>query len=421
MTRYRVVLLLLAISLVGAVLNGRPLWWSMAGAFLALIVVALIWSWLGVNWLRLSRRTITRVAQVGQILEEQFTLTNLSGLPKLWVEARDHSSLPSHHASRVVGWLPGHRFRGWRARTLCLQRGRFTLGPVTLRSGDPLGIYTREREIPNVSTILVYPPTFELRSFPQPVGYIPGGEALRRRALFVTTNAAGAREYAYGDSYNRIHWGLTAKRNKLIVKEFDLDPMSEIWICLDLQRGAHVGEIENIDMTRDTALELDLSAYALPPSTEEYAVAIAATVARHFVHQERSVGFSTYPNGDHREALPADRGERQLNKIMETLAVAHAEGAIPFARALRAEGAFFPRGATVVTISASPDIDWATGVQQLIRSGNRVVAIVVDGESFGGEHAMADIIGALAEAGAVVRVVRKGEPIAGAIERATVL
>ena len=32
-------------------------------------------------------------------------------------------------------------------------------------------------------------------------------------------------------------------------------------------RDAHVGRIENIDMTRDTALEVDLS-YQLPPSTE---------------------------------------------------------------------------------------------------------------------------------------------------------
>lgn len=419
MTRYRVFLILFAVTLIGAFGSGRPLWWSMAGTLAALLAAALVWSWLGVNWLRVARRTITRVAQVGQILEEQFTLTNLSSLPKLWVEVRDLSTLPAHRASRVVGWLPGHRFRGWRARTLCLQRGRFTLGPITVRSGDPLGIYTRQRDIPAVRTILVYPPTFELRQFPQPMGYIPGGEALRRRAQFVTTNAAGAREYAYGDSYNRIHWGLSAKRNKLIVKEFDLDPMSEIWLVLDLEQGAHVGRIENVDMTRDTALSVDLS-YALPPSTEEYAVSIAATVARHFVNQGRSVGFATYPRGDHREFQTADRGDRQLNKIMETLAVVRAEGAIPFDRALRAEGAFFPRGATVVAVSASPDVAWATAVQQLIRSGNRVVALVVDAGSFEGGASTGDIVSALVEAGAVVRLIRKGEPIAGAIERATV-
>ncbi|MEO6061068.1 MAG: DUF58 domain-containing protein, partial [Thermoflexales bacterium] len=119
MTRYRVVLLLLVITLIGAFASGRALWWSIAGALGALIAAALVWSWLSVNWLRVARRTITRVAQVGQILEEQFTLTNLSAAPKLFVEVRDHSSLPAHRASRVIGWLPGHRFRGWRARTLC--------------------------------------------------------------------------------------------------------------------------------------------------------------------------------------------------------------------------------------------------------------------------------------------------------------
>ena len=55
--------------------------------------------------------------------------------------------------------------------------------------------------------------------------------------------------------------------------------------------------------------------WSLDPSTEEYAVTIAASIAAHLISQGRSVGFMAW--GQHRVLLPADRGGRQLIKILE--------------------------------------------------------------------------------------------------------
>jgi uncharacterized protein (DUF58 family) len=412
---------LLLVALAGALSNGRSLWWSAAGALLALIVVAVAWAFLSVNWLRVRRRTLTRIAQVGQVLEEEFILTNLSWIPKLWLEVRDHSTLPGHAASRVLGFVGSGRWRGWRVQTVCRERGRFDLGPLTLRSGDPLGVYQRDRRIARTSTILVHPATFEFGQFPLPAGSLPGGDSLRRRTHYVTTNAAGVREYAAGDGFNRIHWPTTARRQRLIVKEFELDPMSDVWIALDLHAGAQ----SRAAVEADEALETEgLAGPApgppdvlalLPPATEEYAVAMAASVGRHFLRLDRSVGLVAY--GQHREALPSDRGERQLSKLMEMLSVLRADGDVPFDRVLRAEAPTFQRGSTVVAVSPSADLAWALSVQQMVRSGLRVVAVVVDGASFGGAADTAPLIGALAEAGAVVRVARRGVPLDQAVEQ----
>jgi hypothetical protein len=54
--------------------------------------------------------------------------------------------------------------------------------------------------------------------------------------------------------------------------------------------------------------------------------------------------------------------------------------------------------------------------QHAVRNGLRVVAIVIDGSSFGRAQSSDAVISALAESGAVVRIVRYGEPIAQAIE-----
>jgi uncharacterized protein (DUF58 family) len=417
MSRYRVILLLFVVTLAGALSSGKGLWWSFAGALFALLSISVLWAWLGVNWLRVSRHTLTHVARVGQKLEEEFVLTNLSRIPKLWTEVRDFSTLPNHYASRVIGWVNGKQWRGWRISTFCSRRGRYTLGPMTISSGDPLGIYQMRRTLNRVNSILVYPATWQFADFPLPGGHLPGGEAQRRRTHYVTTNASGVRDYMTGDVINRIHWPLSMKRMRLTVKEFELDPMSEIWILLDLDGAAQV-RMPDAEPAAEGLTEVSpgtAETFVLPPQTEEYVISMTASVAQHFLKRGRAIGMICYNR--HREVLNSDRGERQINKVMETLSVLHADGVVPFERVLRAEGALLPRGATVIAISASTDVRWALSMQQMVRSGLRAVAVVVDAESFGGPQPATPVIAALAEAGAVVRVLKRGQSLSEAVEQ----
>ncbi len=404
------------VTLAGALYSGKSLWWSFAGALFALIVVSVLWAWMGVNWLRIRRRTLTRVAYAGQTLTEEFIISNLSAIPKLFVEIRDFSDLPGHYASRVVGLIGGNKWRGWKTSTFCGWRGRYTLGPLKVRTGDPLGIYQMERSIDKINNILVYPAIWPFGDFPLPAGHLPGGTALHRRTHYVTTNAAGVRDYTNGDVINRIHWPLSMKRQRLTVKEFELDPMSEIWIILDLERAAHLaaGDAGRVGGEAVEVIASATGAFVLPPRTDEYAVSMAASVAQHFLKLNKEIGLITYSH--HREVIACERGERQSNKLMEMLAVLQADGVVPFDRVLRAEGAQLPRGATLVAISASHDVAWALAVQQLVRSGQRVVAVVIDTQSFGSPLSSQPLITALTHTSAVVRTVRRGDSLSAAID-----
>ncbi len=234
---------------------------------------------------------------------------------------------------------------------------------------------------------------------------------MRRRTHYITTNAAGVRDYVTGDSINRIHWPSSARRQRLMVKEFELDPTSDVWIAIDLQRAAHYGKItaETIEQLESTE-----SSFSLPDSTEEYAVSIAASCARYFLNQDRVLGLIA--QGDHRHTLGAERGERQFSKLMETLAVVRADGQLPFGHVLAAETMSLSRGITIVAISASLDPEWALAVQSMMRSGLRVVAIFVESTTFGAQGDGGKVQTALSESGAIVRIVRCGEPIGAALE-----
>jgi uncharacterized protein (DUF58 family) len=411
-----VVLALGLICLLAALITGRDLYYHLTYLLIGTLLISALWAWSATRGLRLKRYTRTSRAQVGRPLEEHFALRNTSWLPKLWVTVRDGSDLPNHRASRVIQNLRPRREYAWTARTLCERRGRFRLGPVVISSSDPLGLFEFQRRLVRTGSIVVYPATVPVRSFPEPVGFLPGGDALRRRTHHVTTNAAGVREYVPGDGFNRIHWPSTAHKNRLIVKEFELDPLADAWIFLDMQRSVHfevpVDEAERVVRAREPWWKR-VQRLRLEPSTEEYAVTAAASVAEFFVRHKRGVGLATH--GQRREVIQADRGERQLGKILDALAALRAEGDVPFREVLSAEGGRLTRRTVVVAISPSVREEWVQTVLFLDRAGLRVVTILVDAASFGGPPGADRLQERLLAAGGVVILLRNGDSLQGAL------
>ena len=420
MYRLRMVVLLTLVSLTSGLITGRPFFYHLAYMFVTLMFFAFLWAWTGISWVHLRRQTRARRAQVGRPLEERFAVRNSGVFPKLWLEVRDGSDLPGHLASYVVNALPSRQERAWTIRTICRNRGRFTLGPITLYSGDPLGLFQLHRALKPTSNIVVYPATVDIHSFPLPVGLLPGGDALRRRTHYITTNAASVRDYVPGDSFSRIHWRSTARRDRLIVKEFELDPLSDVWIFLDMQQDVHaelpLQEAERID---SAPFWMRPKEFSLPPTTEEYGVAVAATLTQHFLRRDRALGLVSY--GQRRQVIQADRGERQSTKVLETLAVLSAVGKVPMREVIRAEAQQLARGTTVIIITPSIDLQWLLAARQMERGGLRVVAVVVDAATFGGEQGAETLASQLVGTGTMTYMVKRDDPLEQALGQQYVL
>ncbi|GIK63623.1 MAG: hypothetical protein BroJett018_14170 [Chloroflexota bacterium] len=370
---------ILILALVGGFLSGRAFFYNITCVFGGILIASLVFSWASINWLNIGRHTLVRRAQVGQYFEENFAVRNKSIIPKLWLEIRDHSDLPGHNSSQVVPFMtPSSTYR-WKVGTLCVRRGQFTLGPMTVTSGDPFGFYIFPRHIGATSSIIVYPITVPIYDFATPTGALSGGQAIRRRTFEITPNAAGIREYAPGDSLNRIHWKSTARRGKLLVKEFEEDPLGDVWIILDLSKASLV---ERPSVATWGASDLAYSrGIPLPPSTEEYAIAAAGSIAQFFVEKGRSVGFLSYT--PHRDYVAPDRGDRQLTDILEVLAVAKSETQLTLLQLLSMEAQHLTRGTTLVLITASLDTSWAALAHVQVRRGLSVIAVMIDPTSFG--------------------------------------
>ncbi len=378
--------------------------WDLLGklffALCALFVVAMSWSRLSLRGLKVTREIYGDRAQVGESLSERIHIQNLSRLPKLWVEVVDHSTLPGHRACRVVQLGPRGE-TSWDVSNECTRRGLYHIGPLQLESGDPFGLFPSRKTLPSIHQITVYPPVVSLSGLDLPAGDLPGGSATPNRTPVVTPNAAGVREYVLGDSFNRIAWNATARTGRLMVKEFELDPTADVWIALDFDRRHHVG------------IDDDSEIGGAPDSTEEYTVTIGASLAYHLLRSNRNVGMLV--NGSQPILLPADRGDRQMAKILELLAVAHADSDRSLAESLLAETGILPRNSVLVIVTPSTDEGWAQAAAGLLARNIRVVAIVVEGSTFGGGQSALLVVSQLVPMGVPTYLIKCGDDIAAAL------
>ncbi len=377
---------------------------------IALLVISWIWSWFSLRDVEVERQTMADRAQVGQPFEERIRVRNHSRLSKLWVEVIDQSNLPGHRLSRVVHLSPNDSNR-WRVETLCSRRGKFRIGPLLLRSGDPFGLFPRFELEPHTEDLLVYPATVDLSSFALPVGELPGGATVQRRTPFVTPNASSVRDYFPGDAFNRIAWRATARTGKLMVKEFELDPTADLWIAVDLQGLAQVGAGGRSHVPTFSGDDVPLSFWL--DSTEEYAVTIAASLSRHFINQNRNVGLVM--NGSQTAVIPADRGGRQLLKILEQLALVEASGDMPFSELLLAESGLFTRNSTLIAITPSVDEEWVQALLAIVSRQVQCVAVVIEPDTFGGPETSLMVVSDLASMNVPTYLVKYGDDISQAL------
>ncbi len=408
------VFVLWVLALAFALGTGRDLAFNLLYFMSGVVLLALWWAWANVRGLAVGRTVRTQRSQVGKYFEESLELANRTRWPKLWIEVRDFSDLPGHRVSRVVNGLGSHTTSRWQVRTLCQVRGRFVLGPLSLTSGDPLGIFRFSRHVAGTTSLVVVPATITIPEFSPPIGYLPGGETMHRRTPYVTASVSGVREYVPGDSFNRIHWPSTARTGRLISKEFELDPLSDVWIFLDMYGEAHAESPWAPQATEPMSWVFRRSeSMGMPPSTVEYAVTIAASLAQHFLQRDREVGFLSYAMT--REAVQPDRGERQLSRLLEVLAVVQAKGRIPLGSVLASEGAHLPRHTTLLVITPSTDHRWVTALRGLRARGVTGVAVLLAARTFGSAADWSPVLADLQASGLPAYLVKRGDDLATAL------
>ncbi|MEJ2300666.1 MAG: DUF58 domain-containing protein [Anaerolineales bacterium] len=335
------------------------------------------------NQLSLRREMRFGWAQVGDRLEERFTITNQGNLPAIWIELEDHSNLPDYFPDRVTG-VGSQSKNTWRTEGICTRRGLFNIGPTSLRTGDPLGLYSVYLHDPACVSVMVMPPVVSLPLIEVAPAGRSGEGRPRPNAPEPTVSVATVRPYQSGDALRWIHWRTSARKDDLFVKSFDNAPSSDWWILLDMDKKVQVGEGQD--------------------STQEHSVVLAASLADRGLNLNRAVGLVA--GGESLVWLSPREGSERRWEILRALALV-TPGEYSLAELLVRMKPAIGQRASLVIITPNLSGDWLEGLLPFIWRGSVPTVLLLDPVSFGGEPGTAGLLAALTDLGIARYVIKR--------------
>lgn len=304
--------------------RGIALLYGMTALLIATLFIAYLSPRFNLRGVSVSRHA-PRSANEGETITLEYSLEQRGLLPRYMLELFDRLPFAVTTEKYPVAFID--QLKGESRLSVpmvCELRGEHTLGPIRLHSSYPLGIHHSERTLGDEGEqILVYPGTFPIHSLPL-VGssQSPTSGTMASSAGGGNETFFGIREYRHGDNPRHVHWAATAKYGELVVKQYEYIHNTRVLIVLDLHTQAQYGEGRE--------------------STLEYAVRIAASVARFALAQGHQVGLLGY--GRELLDIPLGHGNGHYQTILEALARVRADGDTPYRQATHHAVAQLPGG-----------------------------------------------------------------------------
>ena len=337
----------------------RPAY-AFAYALCMLFVIAWAWPRFAIRGMTVTRHLDPGTPTVGEPFEEVVVVRRTGFTPAPWVEVRDLSGIADYQPGRVIS--VGGEPVSWKARGVYRRRGWMTFGPTSLRVREPFGLFNQEMKLGQRTSVLVYPRVRPIPDIMTPSALQVGNSQTMGAWADYPPETGGVRDYTTGDSFGRIHWGLSARHGRLMSKTFEQPLTTDLWILLDLDRNVHFGEGEE--------------------STVEYAISLAASMASQVHSRGRQVGLIA--NDSKGTILEPHRAVRQDRLILDYLAVAQADGRTPLTKTLAWDRIRrLPRRAIAV-ITPSADPDWVRLLQAVRGRRTTMIVFYLDVASFGG-------------------------------------
>jgi uncharacterized protein (DUF58 family) len=177
-------------------------------------------------------------------------------------------------------------------------RGRFRVGPLTVRVTDPFGMCEVARSFSSSDVLVVTPHVVGLPDIRLGGDWAGAGESRARSVATSGEDDAATREYRQGDDLRRIHWRSTARRGELMVRREEQPWQSRAALLVDCRGSSHHGDG--------------------PASSLEWAVSAAASVGLHLSR----AGFTmrvVVDSGD--ELTPGVAGSDFADVLLDSLSV----------------------------------------------------------------------------------------------------
>lgn len=196
-----------------------------------------------VQWNRLKLNVHRHLSAVRVFPGNRITVSlrvenhGVSTSPFLLMEDTLPSSL-GRSARLVVTGVPPGGSQTVSYGLLTRQRGRYTLGPLSIRVTDPFGLAQVRIQTASRNDLIVYPEIEELNPWSLGMHGAGAGESTVRQLHRSAAEFYTMREYVVGDDLRRIHWPSVARTGQLMIRQDETTRRSIATVFLDNRNSA---------------------------------------------------------------------------------------------------------------------------------------------------------------------------------------
>lgn len=220
-----------------AVANAKTAMFVLCWTTVSLTCVAWATARFSASGIRLARAGLPARLTAGELLPCGLNITNQGSLPRsnLVVEDRLENQTRGLVTGRtaLVPWLSGGAAVAVDQAGEPAGRGAHRIGPATLVTADPIGLFEHRRAIPgSEAEVLVWPriePLTEVR-----FGSGDDGRGPIARRAGAGFDFRSLRDYQDGDDLRHVDWKSTAHLGRLQIREFELHDTPAATVVLDL-------------------------------------------------------------------------------------------------------------------------------------------------------------------------------------------
>ena len=187
---------------------------------------------------RVERR-LPEYARVGESFSVRLALANRKRFWSSWmVVAEDAITSPREelHPAVLFACVPAQAVREAAYEVRPAHRGLYHFGPLRVTSRFPLGLTERSFEVGELERLVVFPRIGRLtdRWRKSAEAVTSGADLVASRVGCGDEEFHRLREYRAGDNPRAIHWRTTARRNELMVREFQQSHRQDLELVVDL-------------------------------------------------------------------------------------------------------------------------------------------------------------------------------------------
>ena len=351
---------LLSFALIAAVIQNVNLLVLLAGALSAMVLLQWRLCSRSLHRLRLSRELPTSIA-AGRPFDVELIVRNPRRLLGAWWLVATERVVPTRRRPGVRGEpialqvpiervLPGES-QVVRYECVCEHRGEYRFLRPELSTRFPLCLTRSARLLPLEQRFLVHPAVGELDAKWREMLELPrlGRQEQRLAIAGGDGEFFGLRAFRSGDSRRLIHWRSSAKRNELLVRQFERRDNYECVILLDLTRPA-------VAATRRGSVN---PAARQPGSADseadiDVAIELVATFAHRILQQNSASVTLAVVDGSATDRLFRLSSPVQLVAALDRLATAEAAAGVDFLQAAAETLRLLSRPMPTIAVSLRP-------------------------------------------------------------------